>query len=388
LPSELGTCGHDFAREARGQAQLHRLLGPALLRYTMATSMSAPRTTSRWAAVIVAALGLLLSLGLELVHYRAYALPTAASFCSVGEKLDCASVALSRYSVLLGVPLPLWGVAGFLSLMAAAWRRSRWLLPLSALATAGSLALLAVELFVIGSVCLLCEGVHVACAVLLGLAWQNRQSHGAPLGEREGILMIFGPAAGLLIAALLLLRPYWGAFSWRGDLPFAQGKTEEGYPWIGAEQPAVVVHEFTDYSCPHCKAASSHLLRVLAQRPKTLRVVRRQFARLPCPSGVATSCQMVRVAYCAQEQGKFWQADRWLFEHGTARSQVDLGEAARDIGLDAAALQTCVVRGDTYERAEAEARFARKKNLPGTPYYIVGNERLAPHELLRHLDQH
>jgi Thioredoxin len=270
-------------------------------------------------------------------------------------------------------------------LLAAAWRRSRWLLALAALATASSVALLGVELFVIGSVCLLCEGVHVACAVLLVLAWQNRQSNVGPLRELEGSLLIFGPALGLLLAAALFQRPYWGVFAWRGDLPFAQGKTEDGYPWIGAEQPAIVVQEFTDYSCPHCKAASSHLLRVLAERPKTLRVVRRQFARLPCPSGVSTSCQMVRVAYCAQEQGKFWQADRWLFEHGTGRSQVDLGEAARDIGLDAERLRGCIERDDTYRRAEAEARLARKKSIPGTPYYIVGNELLAPQQLLSRL---
>jgi uncharacterized membrane protein len=350
--------------------------------------MPALRATSRWPAVIVAALGLLLSLGLELVHYRAYTVPTASSFCSVGEKLDCASVALSRYSVVLGVPLPIWGVAAFLALLVAAWRRSRWLLPLAALATASSVVLLAVELFVIGSVCLLCEGVHIACAALLVLAWQNRRSDVAPLGELEGSLLIGGPALGLLLAVALFQPPYWGVFGWKGELPFAQGKTEDGYPWIGAERPAVVVHEFTDYSCPHCKAASGHLLRVLAERPKTLRIVRRQFARLPCPSGVSTSCQMVRLAYCAQEQGKFWQADRWLFEHGTGRSQVDLSEAARDIGLDAPRLRGCVERADTYGRAEAEARLARQQNIPGTPYYIVGDVRLAPHQLLKHLEQH
>lgn len=348
--------------------------------------MSASRTSSQWAAIIVAALGLLLSLGLELVHYRAYVMPTASSFCSVGDKLDCASVALSRYSVLLGVPLPLWGVAGFVALLGAAWRRSRWLLPLAALATAGSLVLLAIELIAIGSVCLLCEAVHLACAVLLVLAWRGRHTNVTPLGEREGLLVIFGPALGLLVALLLFQRPYWGAFGWKGDLPFAEGKTEEGYPWIGAEQPTVVVHEFTSYSCPHCKAASAYLLRVVAERPKEIRVVRRQFARLPCPRGVASSCQMVRVAYCAQEQGKFWPADRWLFEHGTGRTEVDLGEAARDIGLDAQRLRACVVSDATYRRAEADAKLARQKQLPGTPYYIVGNKRLAPHELLKHLD--
>lgn len=348
--------------------------------------MTAPASSLRRPAVVVALLGLLLSLWLELVHYRAYTMPSAASFCSVGEKLDCASVALSRFSVVLGVPMPLWGVAGFLALLAAAWRRSRWLLPLSAVATLASLVLLVLELTAIGSVCLLCEGVHLACVALLVLAWRERAADGS-FTNREELLLIFGPAVGLLVALLLFQRPYWGAFGWKGDVPFAQGKTEEGYPWVGAEQPRITVHEFTDYSCPHCKVATNHLLRVLAEHPKQLRVVRRQNARIPCPVGTPASCQMVRVAYCAEEQGKFWQADRWLFEHGTARSDVDIAVAARDIGLDPERLRQCVIRDDIYQRAHADAEIVRKRQVPGTPYYLVDGKLLGPQDLARRLER-
>jgi uncharacterized membrane protein len=349
--------------------------------------MTASRTPSRWSAVIVAALGLLLSIALEVVHYRAYAAPSATSFCSVGDKLDCASVALSRYSVLLGVPVPLWGVAGFLTLLSAAWLRSRWLLPLAAFASLVSLAFLGVELFAIGAVCLLCEGVHVVSWLLLVIAWRQRPLVSDSYGDRNTLLLIFAPALGLMVALLVFQRPYWGAFGWKGDVPFAQGKTEEGYPWIGAEEPTLVVHELTDYSCPHCKAASTRLLREVAAHPKQLRVVRRQYTRMPCPPGAPASCQMARVAYCAQEQGKFWQADRWLFEHATGKDRVDLAVAARDIALDEAKLRTCVVRADTYQRAETDAKDARKKRVLGTPYYIVGNKTLSPEQVRKRLDE-
>lgn len=347
--------------------------------------MTVSRIPSRWTGVIIAALGLSMCIALEVVHYRAYTAPSSGSFCSVGAKLDCASVALSRYSTFGGVPLPLWGAAGFVSLLTAAWLRSRWLLPLASFATLASIALLLIELLVIGAVCLLCEGVHLASVLLLVIAWRQRTSTRDDYADRGSWLLIFGPALGVMLALSLFLRPYWGAFSWKGDLPFPQGKTAEGYPWIGAEQPKLVVHEFTDYSCPHCKAASAQMLREVAAHARELRVVRRQYARMPCPVGVAASCKLARLAYCAQEQGKFWQADRWLFEHATGRHEVDLAVAARDIGLNHERLQACVVRADTYVRAEADAKEARKKRVLGTPYYIVDGKLLSGEQLVKRL---
>ena len=79
----------------------------------------------------LAALGLTLSLVLEFLHVRAYLAPTTSSFCAVGEHLDCTTVALSRYSVLLGVPVPLWGAAGFLAIVGA-WQVNRMLALLAA----------------------------------------------------------------------------------------------------------------------------------------------------------------------------------------------------------------------------------------------------------------
>ncbi len=52
----------------------------------------------------------------------------------------------------------------------------------------------------------------------------------------------------------------------------------------------------------------------------------------------------MRLAYCADEQGKFWQADRSLFAHASGKVRVDIEIAARDISLDLAKLGSCLVR--------------------------------------------
>jgi uncharacterized membrane protein len=318
--------------------------------------------------VLLAAAGVALSLFLEWMHVDAYARPSADSFCALGARVDCTSVALSRYSVLFGLPVPLLGALGFGAVGVAAWLRSRLLWPLAALGAVASLGLLGVELVAVGAVCLLCEAAHVTSFALALLAYRARTKL-EPV-TRDAALLVLGPVTGIAVALVMFLPPYWGAFGWKGDLPFAEGKTDDGHPWIGATSPALTVEEITDYACPHCRVASTRALRYVAANESTLRVVRRQYPRMECPRGVGVACQPLRVAYCAEEQGKFWPMDRWLFEHaqkGTAK----VDAAAEAVGLDAQKLASCVEREDIYARAEAESKFWSKKRLMGTPAYRI-----------------
>src|SRR5690606_36033193 len=94
-------------------------------------------------ALASCALGALLSAVLEVVHVRAHT-RYAESFCSVGERFDCTSVALSSDSVLLGLPLPVWGIVGFAVIGALVWLRSSAALWPALFAALGSIPWLAV----------------------------------------------------------------------------------------------------------------------------------------------------------------------------------------------------------------------------------------------------
>jgi uncharacterized membrane protein len=327
------------------------------------------------AALVV--VGAPLSLALEYTHYRVYSVPSASNFCSLGARVDCASVVLSKYSVLLGVPVPLWGFAGFLAIGLALWQRSRWLLPLTALAALASVVLIAVSVVSVGALCLLCEGVHLVSFALFALAWRTRKAELVSLRAPETSVLIFAPPLGVLVALWLFLPAYWGAFSWQGDVPFAHGKTPGGDAWIGAVEPKLTVEEFVDYSCPHCRVATAHNLRRLAEHPNELRLVRRHFPSTQCAPRSEGRCLKLRVALCADEEDKFWQTDRWLFEHGQLDPNVDFDELARDVGLDRAALAKCVDQEQTFARAVDAWKRAKKQRIPGTPYYAVGDRTMS-----------
>ncbi|HTQ06873.1 MAG TPA: thioredoxin domain-containing protein [Polyangiaceae bacterium] len=328
--------------------------------------------------------GLLLSALLEWLHVKAYGAPGASSFCTVGKRLDCTAVALASSSVVLGLPLPIWGILGFSALGVAAWLGSAWLVPLAFGAALASVALLGVELFDVGALCFLCEAVHAVAFALAVVAWRARRTL-APLADRERAALVLLPPLGGMIALLIFLPPYFRTVTFRGELPFADGVTPEGEPWIGAKNPKLTLEEYTDYRCPHCRTASSWTLHRLAAHPNDIRIVRGQqpLARCLAQRG---SCDRLRFAYCAQEQGRFWQMDRWLFAHGDEHT-VEPARAASDLGIDGARFASCVERADTYARAERESAASERRHFAWTPTYVLNGKRIPSATADRYLER-
>lgn len=333
---------------------------------------------------LLAAVGVLLSGWLEVVHFRAHTAPSAIGFCSVGPRLDCASVALSPWSVVFGIPVPIWGVSGFLALALLAWWRSRWLLSLSAAAALASLGLLGIEIISIHSICLFCEGVHVTSFALLVFAWRERDS----LVDLEGITLVhlFTVPAGILVSARLLLTPYWTAFSWQGGVHLPHGRNADGSYWIGAEDPKITLHEYTDYGCPHCAVATRAVRRILAEKSSSLRVVHHNNPRMRCPVLAGPlACGYARAANCAGDQGKFWEMDSWLFDNAPGKITVDFDKAAREVQLDATKLAECMKSDASYARADAESLAAVRAHILDAPSYTIDGKTFVGGEALREL---
>jgi uncharacterized membrane protein len=321
--------------------------------------------------VALALAGALASAWLEIVHYRAYMLPGDESLCALGGRFDCTSVALSQFSLWLGVPLPVWGFVGFSAIGVCAWQRSRWLLPLAFVAALTGVLLTTVSGWAIGAWCVICEATHVLSFAILALTWRARKAL-AQSYAFDDALVTGAPALGVLLAVRLFVPPYWG-LTLGSTLPFAHGHTAEGDPWIGATEPTLTLEEFVDYTCPHCRAASALSLRRVAAHPRELRIVRRHWPRIPCQPASTTRCLPLRIALCADEQDRFWQADRWLFDHSRGGNVPELSAAASDLDLDAERLAACIGRPSTFERAALETKRAKARRLPGVPYYAQGD---------------
>ncbi len=113
--------------------------------------------------------------GLALSIYLTLPTPLP-EFCEIGTTFSCTKVIESQYSRIMGVPVAAVGAAWFLiaailSILGGAGALGPGpLLLWGVLGVAGALVLLLVEVFLVGSICLLCTFAHAAGAVILGLS--------------------------------------------------------------------------------------------------------------------------------------------------------------------------------------------------------------------------
>ncbi len=144
-----------------------------------------------WPLLVLAAAGFLLS------GYLWFGTGGAElALCPAGS--GCQVVQASRYASLLGVPLPVYGMAYYGTLLVlAGWgsdRAPRWrlALPVAAAGAAASVVFLGVQRFVLQTFCFLCVASALTSFAVFGLSW----AYG-----RKGVRWpaVFLPAAAALV---------------------------------------------------------------------------------------------------------------------------------------------------------------------------------------------
>jgi uncharacterized membrane protein len=107
----------------------------------------------KYVLVVLAILGIVVSALALREHYRT----EGDSPCSINERWDCGIVNHSPYAVRWGIPIAIFGIAGYLLMAALAWRRAYRLLLATALAAlAYSLYLAHIEATILGVWCIYC----------------------------------------------------------------------------------------------------------------------------------------------------------------------------------------------------------------------------------------
>ncbi len=150
------------------------------------------------------------------------------------------------------------------------------------------------------------------------------------------------------------------------------GFTEEGFPYLGSPGAKVVLTEFTDLYCSHCRSynleSEDDILGEYVLSGK-VRYVAHYYS-----IGSPQSLQATEAAMCAGDQGLYFQFQRSFFEHPVAKRD-DFIAIARQVGADEETFAECWDSGRHRNELMAFIREAKEIGVSGTPTFLV-NEQL------------
>jgi thiol-disulfide isomerase/thioredoxin len=142
----------------------------------------------------------------------------------------------------------------------------------------------------------------------------------------------------------------------------------------GNPNAALILCEFSDFQCPHCKMMEPVLSRVLDEYSGQVKLIYKNY---PISKLHPEARDAAAAAVAAGDQGKFWPMHDKLFANQDHLTPADLEKYAREIKLDVKKWK--VDLAGAMVRVEKEHTEGEKLEITGTPtLYINGRKYAGP----------
>lgn len=183
-----------------------------------------------------------------------------------------------------------------------------------------------------------------------------------------------------------------------GTDPYAQVRTilqaADG-PAQGPQNPTIVLVEFSDLECPHCKVAQPIAEKLAADFPQ----VRYVFQQFPLPASMHPwALKAAEYADCVSRlsPSNFWKYVDAVFTNQTsiaaATAEDKLKELAGTLGMDAAKISSCASLPQTEARIKKSQQLGESLDVNQTPTLFINGRRVLglgdiPYDQLKNLVQ-
>jgi protein-disulfide isomerase/rhodanese-related sulfurtransferase/uncharacterized membrane protein len=319
-----------------------------------------------------------------------YISPSRPMVCIGG---GCDAVRASAYAYPWGVPMPVFGVAGYVLIIllmiaqplvdSGAARLARY--ALAAGTTFGflfSAYLDYLQGFVIHAYCTWCVTSGVILTALCGLALYDALRPG-PEGDAPAQLAQVRTYFLVGVAALLLGVPAFYELARHGEVPPAPKAPTDSLAArlirpdnhvTGNLHAALSLVEFGDFQCPVCGPEEKVLQKIRKRYAHQVRFVFRQFPLIRIHPFAWRAAQ---ASECAAEQGKFWEAVDKIYSRQSDLSEEGLHRDAAEIGLDQAKFGQCMQREPAAQRVRQDLEDGKALGVTATPTFFIGHQALA-----------
>ncbi len=318
-----------------------------------------------------AALGLGAASTSSYVHYKLLTEQNYSSFCDVNATVNCTQAYLSPYGSFWGVPVALFGVLFFafvLLLVAIGGRATApareavpaYVFAVSTLGLAFVLYLAWASYAQLHTFCLLCAITYVSVLAIFIISGGATTFPMTKLPRRvpRDVRALFSSTASVALALLFVLgaatliyafpreAPRQAAAAIRALSDEDRAKLTQWYDLQPVAQPAipgdgakVLIAIFSDYQCPHCRAAHdayAPLVAKYAGDPRVKFVVKHFPLEAECNPNSgnvhSASCEAAAAVVMARQSGRAAQMDAWLFDHQDELTPSVVRQAGNDVG--------------------------------------------------------
>lgn len=372
-----------------------------------------------WASLIAVLASVLNHAYLLKEHYDLrYGEASGSSLCNINELFSCAAVSASRFAELGGVPVALWGLAAnlVLAILMGLYffsddmdRTKKNAARRNLLLVAGAIALASIVMgvistFILTRLCPFCILAYVLSFITFGTLWvylqapDKKNSLPSPSTGFTPLAILSGVAlVGVFVTHQQALMHYKANMlgpivqesleSWKQQSPRQIDTTDALVFGASDEKAKMVITEFADYRCIHCKHAAPVLKAFVTAHAEDVRL---QFMAWPLdgecnasiPQANGTSCMLARAVYCVEKgTGQGWKAQAYVFEkqdqfHSKGAVQALLPEIAKAGGMEPKDIETCIDSPEAKAAIDKQAAVGSSLNLRGTPAIFVNGKNL------------
>lgn len=143
---------------------------------------------------------------------------------------------------------------------------------------------------------------------------------------------------------------------------------------VGEADAPVLIREFADFRCSHCKDAATLLTPRIVEEYVNTGLVR--FEYVPVTVINEESVLAGQAALCAEDQGRFWTYHEKLFERqGRETFTIEnLTRWAGDLSLNEQTFRNCLTSSEYLDELNANMRDFQATGGTGTPTFMVNGQ--------------
>jgi protein-disulfide isomerase len=153
---------------------------------------------------------------------------------------------------------------------------------------------------------------------------------------------------------------------------------EDGSPILGNFEAPITILEWGDYQCTFCYKFHQNTLDTIYDdfiKTGKVKLVFKDF-----PLNGPDSLLAAQAAYCAEDQGKYWQYHNELYKNWAGEktgwiSRESLDMFATTVNLDLSQFNTCLDEGKYQDKVNVLHEFGKEIGIDATPSFLVFNDQ-------------